>query len=211
MRRRWIVAIVGVGVIAALAVGAIVVLRDEADTGDESANFGTATTIEQSDTSPSAVDEPAVPPVVVPADAHPWRAGYAGVGPIELGMSVDDAAQAANASSRETDGGCLVALDPLPGSELPPNAISLSPGTVDVVLIRDPRIYTISGVHVGSTEADVRRTYSPVGSREVVAGSSALTITNDAGRTIYFLMQDDIVRAIDIAESEELYEGNARC
>jgi hypothetical protein len=126
-------------------------------------------------------------------------------------MSVDEAARVAKATPRSSDGGCTVALDFTPPSQLPPGAIVVTPNRVDVIDIHTPSVSTISGIHVGSSEADVRRTYAPVLFHDGGQDDNALTITNDQGRVIFFWIRDGRVVAISIAESAEIREGHARC
>ena len=65
------------------------------------------------------------------------------------------------------------------------------PNTIDEIDVWHPAIYTISGVHVGSTYDEVLRTY-PAAVETILAQTYLhLTITTPEGRTIKFFFGPD--------------------
>ena len=137
------------------------------------------------------------------------RLGYAGLGPLQLGMSEADAGRAARATFVSTDGGCLWRIDPEADFGGGLNAyLSGADGLVQIG-VASPAIRTISGIHVGSTADDVRSTYA-----NAVPGSSGLselTITNPQGRHIRFFFNNGVVSYMELTVSAELSEGISRC
>lgn len=167
------------------------------------------------------------------------RLGYAGLGPIQLGMTLDDAARAGLVSFRVRD--CSHAMDPGAGSGLDPipelrltnvggrfvssptgQTVSglevLSDGNViDGIHIETPEVLTISGIHVGSSADDVRETYANVVERQYEhlpdgSGRQALIITNPEGRQVYFNVDaDSRVSSMGVTVSAAASEGHSRC
>ena len=153
------------------------------------------------------------------------RLGFAGLGPIKLGMTLADAERAGDVTI--VPGDCPWVLHPGSGSGLAPVVRSYGTitgytvwafgGSIDEIDVSNPASFTISGVHVGSTADDVMRTYP--GAVEKVIGQDpdgtahlSLTITNPEGRVVVFFTETDrVVHAMTVALSAETIDGNAKC
>lgn len=82
-----------------------------------------------------------------------------GLGPVQVGMTADQAKQAARvAVTTQTAPPCTILSSlSLPGAQF---TISGQDGPrIDMIRVTDPRVATLSGIRVGSTEADVMRAY----------------------------------------------------
>jgi hypothetical protein len=178
---------------------------------------------------PSTV--PTVPQSIVAP--HAWRLGYAGLGPIQLGMTFPVAQLAGGLGIRVADGGCsfLVDLDaslgvePVrsPGGQLNsglsiwPTFPFSDPRIIAEIGVANPAFYTISGVHVGSTYDEVLRTYP--NAEETILGREpdgrahvALTIRNAEGRIIEFAFNlDRILRFMILGLTQADIESHRNC
>ena len=162
----------------------------------------------------SATTEPprTIPPTTAAAQAGDdrlsaaSRLGYTGLGPIKLGMPFAEVESAGQVTMRRTLTSCPVSsLVPGPNSGLQqipftalygvwiaPSYPLSEPFTVDAIDVTDPAIFTLSGVHVGSSYDDVLRTYPSAVEAPIDIGnkigpySVVLRITNPEGRTITF-------------------------
>ena len=158
------------------------------------------------------------------------RLGYAGLGPIKLGMTFAEAERAGQAMIGHKTTGCpIYELRPGPNSGLAPNAngfygISVEPQSpfssadpIELIGVGDAAIYTISGIHVGSTYDDVLRTYPSA--VETIEGGGPngdvylrLTITNPEGRTIAFhLSPERVVTGMDLGLTPLTADHHAAC
>lgn len=164
---------------------------------------------------------------------HAWRLGYAGLGPIQLGMTFPDAQLAGQFSIRNSDGGCVLVVEPdsnvglelvrTPDGQLRsglsvwPVFPQTDPRTIAEIGVGNPAIYTISGVHVGSTYDEVLRTYpnaveSTLGQDADGRYNLALTITNPEGRAIeFFFSTDRILRFMTLGLTYAVIEGHRKC
>ena len=127
------------------------------------------------------------------------RLGYAGLGPVKLGMTFSEAESAGHVTI--TNAVCGFVVTPGPDSGLAPVQVSGgdtitgfnvwpsfpygSSSTIVQIDVGNPATYTIYGVHVGSTYDDVLRIYpGAVESKDVWL---TLTITSAEGRVIRVL------------------------
>jgi hypothetical protein len=116
------------------------------------------------------------------------RLGDAGLGPIKIGMTIDEAERVGQLPTANT--GCGLTFDPASDTGLRYGDIHVfdnADGTISGLDISTPAISTISGVHVGSTRDDVHRTYPAA----VDLGPSTIRITNPEGREITFVLDRD--------------------
>ena len=160
------------------------------------------------------------------------RLGYAGLGPIKLGMTFAEVERAGRVTIRQ--GECELVIEPNPGSGLDriqhPDYGHMISGfgvggsfpitesrVIDMIFVGHPSVFTISGIHVGSTADDVRRTYANVVERRVGQQPDgrfdiALTITSPEGRVVQFSVNPDgVVRGMTVAMSEEVIENHRLC
>ncbi len=211
------------------------------DGGEPTDAAASSTTVDTSGTTPAIRTEP---PVTAPTTSttfvprwdgppHAWRLGYAGLGPIGLGMTFPDAQRAGNFTTRSTDGGCVIVAEPDPSVGLEPiktpsgqvySGLSVwpahprtEPHVVAEISVGHPAIYTISGIHIGDTYDDVVRAYP--NAVESIAGRDAdgrsflfLTITNPAGRAIeFFFGTDRILRHMNLGLTYAVINGHRTC
>ena len=131
--------------------------------------------------------------------------GYAGLGPIKLGMAFDDAVAAAHVTV-QPDPTCDTNLYGEPGSGVASISVWGRP-TIDTVTVSQPGIHTISGVQVGSDRADVLRTY-PAAAPE----GPSLVITGPDGHIIVFSFTGaETVEAMTLSTSLQTLDVHGRC
>jgi hypothetical protein len=138
-----------------------------------------------------------------------------GIGPIEIGMTVKEAQAAAGVPLTVTDGPFCRTLR-APGG---PDGVALlvtanSGDRITVVTVSTPAVSTVSGVHVGSTEADVLAAYP---GQLVVRGEDPLRSLvyhardpNLSRLSVVFLIRDSAVRSIQ-AGVRDIVEGDEIC
>jgi len=135
------------------------------------------------------------------------RLGFAGLGPIKLGMTFADAELAGQVVFRND--GCGYSMAPAPGRPEAEFSVSVnysgSPN-VQQIQVNAPEISTISGIHVGSTRDDVLQTYP---SASGVAG--VITIMNAEGRVIDFFMAQDKVVSMFLWQQGKKITVDSRC
>ena len=169
--------LVGVGLVALLALsfGITFVIADSGDDG-------------------SVVDDAAPPTSVVSSAPEEGRLtsasrlGYAGLGPIKLGMTIEEAERAGQTATANT--GCGLTFDLGSDTGLRYGDIHVyddADGAIVALDIATPTISTISGIHIGSTSDDVYRTYA----NAVDIGGKRLQIENPQGRRITFVVGRD--------------------
>jgi|SoiMethySBSTD1v2_1073268.scaffolds.fasta_scaffold23046_8 hypothetical protein len=160
------------------------------------------------------------------------RLGYAGLGPIKLGMTYADIERVGQVTVRQSV--CPLMVTPSAGSGLDPIsnphgvgtitgfvawvALPLTePRVIDVIEVGHPAIFTISGIHVGSTADDVRRTYANVddaawGQYPDGRFEHVLTITNPEGRVVQFLVNPNgVVTWMTVALNKQIIEDHRKC
>jgi hypothetical protein len=160
------------------------------------------------------------------------RLGYAGLGPIKLGMSYPDVERVGQVTLRQTD--CLLTIQPHEGSGLDPIPAPYGTGTItglsawgafpiteprviDVIEVGHPAIYTISGIHVGSTADDVKRTYTNTVEAQYAWDADrrplySLTITNPEGRAVQFLLDaDGVIVHMSVGLGQKIIEDHRLC
>lgn len=133
------------------------------------------------------------------------RLGYAGLGPIKLGMAFDDAVAAAHVTVKP-DPTCDITLYGEPGSGVSSITVwGLS--TIDTVTVSQPGIRTISGVQVGSARDEVLRTYPAA-----VADGPSLVITGPDGHIIVFVFTGaGTMESMTLSTSQETLDIHAMC
>ena len=129
-----------------------------------------------------------------------WRLGYAGFGPIALGMTLDEASKAAGLAVTEPS--------QCPGSAhgegLPGLSITHDGDRIVSIGTNQPGIRTVSGAEVGTTEADLLAIYPHARAASGQHSAPILRITNPSGRLVDFYMQGEngTVSAMLVAGSE---------
>ncbi len=201
-RRRSIstpVVVIGCALVAALLVGIGLVAFDVGANDDgEATSSDLAASEETASTSTEAR---------LTAES---RLGYAGLGPLQLGMSEAEAARAAGATFVPTDGGCSWRVDP--EGDFGGGLSAYFVDGLAQISVTNPAIRTISGIRVGSSADDIRRTSSNAVPGAGAADYSELAITNPEGRHIRFFMDSaGVVVIMELTLSSELSEGIARC
>jgi hypothetical protein len=201
-RRRHLstpVVVIGCAIAAALLVGISFVAFDVAgDGGGESA------------TSDVPAAEDAASPPTEDRLTTESRLGYAGLGPLQLGMSKSEATRASGATFVPSDGGCSWSIRP-DGDFDGLSAFFIGADGLVQISVANPAIRTISGIGLGSSADDVRQTYSNASTGPGAGGYSELAITNPEGRHIRFFMSGDRVIHMELTLNAELSEGIARC
>jgi hypothetical protein len=132
---------------------------------------------------------------VAPADrlSRASRLGFAGLGPVQLGMTLAEASDAAGTPiAHHPPGSCNVEGTAYADAIWPPTpggpfvVFGLQDGRIMTVGVFDPSIYTLSGVHIGSTEADVLGLYPNAQIGLGLQGNRAVRITDTQGREVVF-------------------------
>jgi hypothetical protein len=121
------------------------------------------------------------------------RLGYAGLGPVELGMTLAEASQAAGTpiehhppSSCNPEGTAYADTVWPPAAGAPFVEFGVSDDRIVTVQVFDPSVYTLSGIHIGSTEADVLGAYPNAQIGRGIYQNRAVRITDAQGREIVF-------------------------
>jgi hypothetical protein len=214
-RRRQLASRVAVATVLVVAVGSGALLFLNGDDTTHRIESGTtrttsvATTTEATTTEATSVPATTVVQTTVPPGedrlSTESRLGYAGLGPIKLGMSVDDAARVGHVEM--VNDGCGHSVHAGADSGLTPVAgIEVSGASmIQSIDVSNPSISTISGVHVGSTRNDVLGAYPGA-----VEEASIIEITNGQGRVIDFALTGGTV--VHMSLHEEGYAGvDPRC
>ena len=224
----WIITFaVVVGLIAAVAVAFATGSGSDQSNGPSKLAVTTPST--QASTTPTTTTAPTTTtPTLAPGEdrlSTASRLGYAGLGPIKLGVTLGDAEKAGDVTI--VAGDCPWVVHPGPDSGLAPvvmpygtitgYTVWAASGVVDQIDVTNPATSTISGVHVGSTYDDVLRTY-PSAVETIIgqdSGSSpplSLTITNPEGRVIvFYLGADRVVDQMTVAFSQGTINANIAC
>jgi hypothetical protein len=187
-------------VVLALVAGvAVIVTRD--DGSGRSVSVPPATQPEGSTTVAPTTSTPATttpPPTSTPAAtddrlSSTSRLGYAGLGPITLGMTLAEASQAAGTPiAHHPPGSCNAEGTAYADAVWPPAAgapfvvFGVSDDRIVTVRVFDPSVYTLSGIRIGSTEADVLSTYPNAQIGRGIYQNRAVRITDAQGREIVF-------------------------
>jgi len=164
---------VGLVALCALSFGITYVVAN--DDGDGNADADAAT--------PSSTAVATDPEIKEARLTSASRLGYEGLGPIKLGMSIDDAERAGQAATANT--GCALTFDPAPDTGLRYGDVHLFDDDVGAIVglnVTTPAISTISGIHIGSTRDEVHRTYA----NAVDVDAETVRIENPQGRRITF-------------------------
>jgi hypothetical protein len=181
-------------------------------TGSSPSTSSTTTPASTTVTTPSFTPGPTTtaPPTVVPGEdrlSTESRLGYAGLGPIRLGMPFDDAVAAAHVTV-QPDPTCAIELYGEPGSGVDSIAVWVLEG-IDTIIVSRPGINTISGIHVGSTRAEVLATYPAAANDD--PGGAELVITNSEGRAIVFGFDGDAVSSMSLFTDPGVRGKHALC
>ena len=138
------------------------------------------------------------------------RLGYAGLGPLALGSSFEDVKQDGRIEIEQLTCGYMVV--PVGDSGLGPHDVGLwFDEGLAVITIHTPAVSTISGVHVGSTDDEVFRTYANAVETSD-PHSPHITITSADGRYItFYLGADRTVQQMMLARNPDVVENWARC
>jgi hypothetical protein len=221
-QRRPRTLLAAIAVAAVLVAGTVFLVRDDADRTPSIAPATTevlptvpSTSIPSTTVPATTVPTPSTPPeVTVPPGedrlSSSSRLGYAGLGPIKLGMEFDLAAAAAQVRVGEVTG-CEMSFYGAPDSGVNRVGVWGGPGSpITSIEIDDPAISTISGIHVGSSLDEVRSTYP--GSTDFGPDRpGTLFITNPEGRVIVFSAVDGIVTHMSLAFDLESLARHAQC
>jgi hypothetical protein len=210
--RRRAVPRAGVALAATIVIvaGVVVATRNGGESGHRITSGTTPTTSTLGSTTttttvPTTTTAP--PPTVAPGEdrlSTQSRLGYAGLGPIKLGMTLDDAVAAAHATVAPPS--CDVVLHGEPGGGVDSIAVWGSQ-VITLIDVTSPGIKTISGVEVGSMRADVLGTYPSAES-----DGSALVITGPEGQLITFnFAADDTVVAMTLRANRDVTGVDPRC
>jgi hypothetical protein len=143
-------------------------------------------------TAPTTTSEPVAPNPAAAGPFDSFRLGYEGLGPIKLGMTLEEASAASGAELVLVNG---VNCDPVPndsamvvghyrneGEQL---WFGVADSRIVSIATKNPLFSTISGIHVGSTRADVLRTYANAKDLPDYNGGE-IRIADSAGREIIF-------------------------
>jgi hypothetical protein len=202
----------------ALVVGSVaIVVRSSGDGNTRvvapgSTESSVPTTTSPTTTTPTTTAPTTTAPPVTTAPAPAGltaasKLGYAGLGPVLLGMDFDAAIAAAQIPLAEPSG-CAQGLGgpPLVGSD----SIGLwaAGHTIDTIEVYDPSISTISGIHVGSTRDEVLAAYPTADTSGLPFG---IWITNPEQRVIQFVLSDDAVVAMILSVNRQTIEQHAAC
>jgi len=167
-----------------------------------------ATTSPNLATTPSTAGAPSAGPL------DSFRLGYDGLGPIKLGMTLEQASAASGAEIvLVNDPYC----DPVPNdsamvvgyyrSEGEQLWFGVVDGRIVNISTKNSVFFTISGIHVGDTRADVLRTYPNAEDRPEYGGGE-VRIMDSQGRVITFYQPSrqsvEGIGVIRLAESPEL-------
>jgi hypothetical protein len=186
-------------------------------TGTSPSSSSTTTPASTTVTTPSFTPGPTTtappttaPPRVVPGEdrlSTESRLGYEGLGPIRLGMPFDEAVAAAHVTVQR-DPTCAMELYGEPGSGVDSIAVWVLEG-IDTIIVSRPGINTISGIHVGSTRAEVLATYPEAANDD--PGGAELLITNSEGRAIVFDFDGDAVSSMSLFTDPGVRGQHALC
>jgi hypothetical protein len=222
-RNRWILATAAAAVIAVVAVsfGVLVSDRDDTrriDTGHTPRSTTTTTTTPPPSTTITLPPPPVVtvPPPVEGVDTLTTasRLGFAGLGPLQLGMTYDQIEAATG--GRLVNRTCSTDLVALPSqSGIADGTLSIFGGGasgVGFIIVSAPGIETISGIQVGSTADQVRATYPSVqGDPSPGSRTYAMAIRNPEGRSVTFEITDGLVTSMTVGISDEAAENWSHC
>jgi hypothetical protein len=165
--------------------------------------------------SPLAITPATLPPVRKSGLTVESQIGYAGVGPFLIGMPLDSVETVTGAPWFYLTCGENFVLPPESG--LRQGDVSFYTAYNDPnrrvtgINILSPLMRTISGIHVGSTEDDVMRTYGNVERKVAGTNMFQLIITNPEGRQVRFWVSGGVVAQILIAESEQSIVSQGLC
>ncbi len=142
------------------------------------------------------------------------RLGYAGLGPITWGMTLDEVQAAAGTPLQlggpecndygwfpalmDNGSGIWIGFDP-------------DERRIRSLMITHPAYLTISGVHVGSTEVEVRAAYPDATAGADAYGRVTRTISDAQGRTVMFTLQDGAVVFMTAGETSEAAQTSSKC
>ena len=138
--------------------------------------------------------------------------GYTGVGPFLIGMPLESVEAVTGAPWFFLTCGENFVM-PLE-SGLRQGDVSFSTDVnrrVTGISVMSPLMRTISGIHVGSTEADVMRTYGNVERKAYGNDTSTLVITNPEGRQVNFWVSKGVVTQMLVAESAQSIVDQGQC
>ena len=126
---------------------------------DTAHHIGTSDDRRPTTTVPTTTVAPPPPTVPLGEDrlSVDSRLGYAGLGPIKLGMAFDDAVAAAQVTV-QPDATCETTLHGAPDSGVETITV-WGQSVIDTITVLHPGIQTISGIEVGDTRADVLAIY----------------------------------------------------
>jgi hypothetical protein len=139
-----------------------------------------------------------------------WRLGFEGFGPIELGMTLDEASRAAGFTITESTDCPGAAHAPQVGDLL---VTVTSGGRIAHLSTNAPSLSTISGAHVGTTEDELLAIYPAARTETGHHSAPVYRITNASGARVDFYMQgaNDTVSAIVVAANEDDYRVLNAC
>jgi hypothetical protein len=138
--------------------------------------------------------------VAGPFDA--FRLGFEGLGPIKLGMTLEEASRAggaqlvlvndANCDPVRNDSAMVTGYYRDEGAQL---WFGISDGKIVSIFTKNPVFLTIAGIHVGDTRSDVLRAYPKAEDLPELSGGE-IHVADAQGRTIIFYRPQQSVEAI---------------
>jgi hypothetical protein len=210
MRGRMVVAAV---VILVVVVGSAAALLVSGSGTPRPADADTAASPSSPAMAPPTTT-PAAGPAPTTASAAPrpgapteWRLGYAGLGPVGLGMTFDEASRAAGVAvtPNATCGGAGHVAG------LPDVYVLHRENRIIKIGVKDPTVLTISGAHIGTSEAELLAIYPHAVPALGDHGVPVLRITGPTGALINFYISANSVSGMALAGNDKDARELADC
>jgi len=208
-RGRLILVVLGTAIAAVAATAGIVIAAD----GDSPQAANSPSTTEVRLTAPTTITTANAPTTttaptattaqsVAPGPFDAFRLGFEGLGPIKLGMTLEEASRAggaqlvlvndANCDPVRNDSAMVTGYYRDEGAQL---WFGISDGEIVSIFTKNPVFLTIAGIHVGDTRSDVLRAYPKAEDLPELSGGE-IHVADAQGRTIIFYRPQQSVEAI---------------